>query len=101
MHSTARRELPKGKAFAAVLRLEDHHNIPFLLAYWLLFGFVKGSKSQSEKPPPPPPLLSRCLVRVNLPSIPFNTPSIYGKSALAQLWKSFCSFKKSLYLEKG
>lgn len=34
--------------------LSMSHNIPFLSPNWLLFGFVKGSKSQSEKPPLPP-----------------------------------------------
>lgn len=34
--------------------LSMSHNILFLSPNWLLFGFVKGSKSESEKPPLPP-----------------------------------------------
>lgn len=49
--------------FYVINKLSDYsfllcmsHNILFLIGYWFLFGFVKGSKSQSEQPPILPPL---------------------------------------------
>lgn len=61
--------------------LSMSHNIPFLLAYWLLFGFVKGRKSQSEKPP----LFCHAVLFVSIPSL---SPSLYHLSISPFiLWK--------------
>jgi len=146
LHSTGRRELPKGKAFGAAkaswvwasesVLMSSHtpsytiyyllpcyisffihiHSpylylyltIPFFFLWVIIFPFsypigfclvLLREANLSQKSPPFPP--SSVTLSCSCQSLPFNTPSIYGKSALPLLSKSFCSFKKSLFSEKA
>ncbi|CAJ1935442.1 unnamed protein product [Sphenostylis stenocarpa] len=64
---------------------------------------IIGEANLSQKSPPIPPssVTLSCSCQSLPLYLPFNTPSIYGKSVHALLWKSFCSFKKSLFSEKA